>query len=251
MLTIWFGRRGSGKTTSIRATIPEMKKPVIVLDVLGNYTGYQSNGKDWIDVDNATSALIALRNYIEKPDENSGIIVIQTGNIDTAMDFMCSALWKIHGGTLVCDEGDAITISDSPCFDEAIRYGRNHGIDMVFGCRRPAEITKNVTAGADIIYIFNTHEPRDIEYYCDLLGDTLAYRIAALPPHYGVYRDFTEQKDGDFFADPTGKIHIKSSVPSYQEQTKPVKSTSQNKEKVNNNLTDDNSKEYPEVINGR
>jgi hypothetical protein len=208
VLTIYFGRRGSGKTTSIRAAIPEMKKPVFVLDVLGNYTGYSSDGKDWIDVESAKEALVAAKEYFENPCEQSGIIVIQTGDLDQTADFLCSALWRISGGTLVADEGDVLSPSECPCFDEAIRYGRNRGIDMVFGCRRPAEISKNVTAGADIVYILNTTEPRDIEYYRDYLGDELAFRLPKLPPHTGIYKDFINQTEGEFRADPSGKIHL-------------------------------------------
>lgn len=208
MLTVYFGRRGSGKTTSIRAEIPEMKKPVVVLDILGNYAGYESNGEEWFDTTSIKTALQEIQAFCEKPKEHSGIIVLQTGVLDTAVDFLCSALWKIEGGTLVLDEGDAFSLSDSPCFDEAIRYGRNHGIDMVFGCRRPAEITKNVTAGADIVYVFVTTEPNDIGYYRDYLGDELAFKLPKLPEHTGIYKNFLDQTEGEFRADQSGKIHL-------------------------------------------
>lgn len=209
MLSIYFGRRGSGKTTSIRATIPQLKKPVIIVDILGNYEGYSYQGKPWAQAYSTTETLQALRNYLQNPNEYSGIIAIQTGDIDIAVDFLCSALWKIGGGTLVVDEGDAFTLGDAPCFDEAIRYGRNRGIDMVFGCRRPAEITKNVTAGADIVYCFVTHEPRDIEYYEDYLGEEIAHKLPLLQKHHGIYKDFLDNREGEFFADSTGVIHKK------------------------------------------
>ena len=209
MLIIWFGRRGTGKATSIRASIPTLKKPVVVLDVLGNYTGYASQEGEWLDTHGTTETLEALKSYVAKPDESPSIIVLQTGSISTALDFICSAFWHTGGGTLVLDEGDFFSLSETPCFDEAIRYGRNRGIDMVFGCRRPAEISKNITAGADIVYVFNTSEPRDIDYYRDYLGDNMAFRLATLKPHTGLFKDIQNQSEGEFYAQPSGLIVLK------------------------------------------
>jgi len=208
MFTAVFGRRGSGKTTLIRAMIPKLKKPVVILDVLGNFQGYESGGKEWYDATSTKDALLEIRSFLQKPQEHSGIISLQTGDIDNSIDFLCSALWKIHGGTLVLDEVDSISISDAPCFDEAIRYGRNHAIDVVTGARRPAEVSKNITAAADRVYCFATREPRDIEYYREFLGDDLAFQIPKLPQWHGIYSDFLEQKHGTFRTDALGNIQI-------------------------------------------
>jgi hypothetical protein len=208
MLTAVFGRRGSGKTTMIRAMIPELKKPIVVIDVLGNFEGYEHDGQEWTDVDTIQDALNEIKNYCENSKEHSGVIVVQSGNLDNAIDFICSALWKIEGGTLVIDEVDAFSFTDAPCYDEAIRYGRNRGIDVVTGCRRPAEISKQITAAADRVYCFVTREPRDIEYYREFLGDEIAFQIPKLPPYHGIYYDFLEQKHGVFKTDENGKITI-------------------------------------------
>lgn len=217
MLTAVFGRRGSGKTTLIRAMIPQLKKPVVILDVLGNFQGYEHENKEWLDATSLAEALQGIKDYCEKPEEHSGVITLQTGDLDNSVDFLCSALWKIHGGTLVLDEIDAISIAEAPCFDEAIRYGRNHGIDMVTGCRRPAEVSKNITAAADRVYVFVTREPRDIEYYCEFLGDDLALQIPRLPPYHGVWADFIQQNQGLFKTDENGKITILKTTSQSQE----------------------------------
>lgn len=209
MFTAVFGRRGSGKTTLIRAMIPQLKKPVVIIDVLGNFTGYEHEGKDWVDTETISGALEEMRAYCQDPGKHSGVIVVQTGDLDNAIDFLCSALWKIHGGTLVLDETDAFSIGQSaPCYDEAIRYGRNRGIDIVTGCRRPAEISKHITAAADRVYAFVTREPRDIEYYCDFLGDEIALQIPKLAPFHGVWVDFLTQENGTFKTDQDGKVTI-------------------------------------------
>lgn len=218
MVTAVFGRRGSGKTTLIRAAIPELKKPVLILDVLGNFSGYGDRDGDWADTDSIPGALGALKNYLEKPKEFPGVIVLQTGDLNNAIDYLCAALWKIHGGTLVLDEVDAIRVADAPCFDEAIRYGRNHGIDIIFGCRRPAEVTKNLTAAADRVYCFATREPRDLDYYSEFLGDKVATIIPKLPQHHGIFCDFNEMTASTFKTDADGTvIMLKNFNPSSDE----------------------------------
>lgn len=207
-VTAVFGRRGSGKTTLIRAMIPELKKPVLILDILGNFTGYGDDSGEWLDTDNIPDALQGLKDYVENPSENPDTIVLQTGNVDQAIDYFCSALWEIHGGTLVLDEVDAIRIADAPCFDEAIRYGRNRGIDIIFGCRRPAEVSKNLTAASDKVYCFATREPRDIQYYAEFLGDDRAQKIQKLQVHHGILSDFNENAYYTYKTDVNGKIII-------------------------------------------
>src|ERR1035437_7755316 len=209
-VTAVFGRRGSGKTTLIRGLIPEMKKPIMILDILGNFSGYESSGEDWSDHDNIEDALEALKKYCDE-NEGPGIITIQTGEVDRACDYFCSALWSIGGGTLVLDEVDAISIAESPCFDEAIRYGRNRGIDIVFGCRRPAEVSKNLTAAADLVYCFATREPRDIQYYSEFLGDDVAEQIRSLEINTGIVTDFNEMSHKKYSTDENGTVTILNS----------------------------------------
>lgn len=216
MVEAVFGRRGSGKTTLIRAQIPELKKPVLILDILGNFSGYEDASGEWLDTTDIPDALSGLKNYLEKPNENPGIIVLQTGNVDQAIDYFCSALWESGGGTLVLDEVDAIRIADAPCFDEAIRYGRNRGIDIVFGCRRPAEVSKNLTAAADRVYCFATREPRDIMYYREFLGDERAERIQKLEVHHGILSDFNEMTFSTFKTTESGEVII---LNNYREST--------------------------------
>lgn len=207
MLLTVFGRRGSGKTTLIRRLIPVQKKPVMVIDVLGNYTE-----DPWVITYSVEEGLNELQKYVRDPEAHLGIVVVADSNVSRATDYVCSALWKIEGGTLVLDEVDSISVPDAPCFNEAIRYGRNHGIDVITGCRRPAELSKNITAGADVAFVFNTHEPRDLMYYDDFLGEELSAQLPRLPPHHGVYKDFRDGKTGIYRTDRDGKITLLGSI---------------------------------------
>jgi len=203
MLITVFGRRGSGKTTLIRRLIPTQKRPIIVIDVLGNFVN-----DGWDVAYSLKSGLESLAAYLRDKENHSGTIVVVDSDINRTIDYFCSALWKIGGGTLVLDEVDAFSIAESPCFDEAIRYGRNRGIDVITGCRRPAELSRNITAGADIAFIFNTHEPRDILYYSEFVGDELALTLRRLPQYHGIFKDFKNQKSGIFKTTGDGKITI-------------------------------------------
>lgn len=238
MLITCFGKRGSGKTTLIREWIKEAKKPVVIIDVLGNFdpcpdeiqNEKNPNPENWIFCENAIDAIEELKAYVSNPKEHEGIIVVQDGDIDRCTDFMSSALWKVQGGTLVLDEADAIRIADAPCFNELIRYGRNKGIDLITGCRRPAELDKNITAGADVIYCFTTHEIRDIDYFRSKFGDDFAEMLPTLPNYHGIYIDYNEHTTGTYSTDKKGKIKILTSqstlvtlkVPEKEKPTKKV-----------------------------
>jgi hypothetical protein len=222
MLITIFGRRGSGKTTMIRGLIPTMKKPVVVIDILGNYT----SEKQWKQTNEITEALTEiLKSTREK--NHPGIIVLSASDMSRATDYVCSALWHRGGGTIVLDEADAIDVTQSPCFDEAVRYGRNRGIDIITGCRRPAEISKNVTAGADIAYCLTTHEPRDLLYYREFLGDDAAAKLPRLAKYHGIARDFVDQQDFVFKTTPDGKIiKISKHSETVKKELKPVDNSS-------------------------
>lgn len=216
MLITVFGKRGSGKTTVIRDMIKDQKKPVVIIDVLGNFDPEADkiqekknpNNKKWVFCQNTPDAIDEIANYVDNPKSHPGVIVVQDGNIDRCTDFISSALWKIEGGTLIIDECDAIRIADAPCFNELIRYGRNKGIDLITGCRRPAELDKNITAGADVIYCFTTHEIRDIDYFRVKFGDDLANTLPSLPPYHGIYIDYLNNVTGEYKSNERGEITI-------------------------------------------
>lgn len=221
MLTTVFGKRGSGKTTLIRALVesPETRRPIVIVDVLGNFNPHVTNeenedtnpnGIDWVLIQEPAFLIEELKKYVSDPEKHSGIIVAQSPDAARMLDFASSALWEIKGGTLVLDEADFVSLADCPCFDEAIRYGRNRGVDLITGCRRPAEISKNITAGADLILCFTTHEPRDIEYFSKVLGSDFAERLPTLKRHHGLFIDYRDEIHGVFKTDRFGRVFVVS-----------------------------------------
>lgn len=210
MVINFFGRRGSGKTTTIRGgVLPYCRPPIIIIDVLGNY-----HEENFIQCNTIEGALDEIKRYTLSSDfskrrnqPGTPIIVLKTGNPALAADYVASAIWKINGGTLILDEIDAIKYKEGSCFDEYIRYGRNHNGDLITGCRRPAELDRNITAAANKFYCFSTHEFRDIEYFTQSVFGERALQLQSLPKFSGLYIDYDRHITGTFVIDPHGNIY--------------------------------------------
>lgn len=218
MLINIFGKRGSGKTHLIRENLETFTGPVCVIDVLGNFHIELPPDRETGDVElkyPTTNSLVEYLNWIEEwcesddPEkEQNKIFVLMPDEPNEALDFVCAALWELGQGTLVLDEIDAFKISESPCFDKVIRYGRNRNIHLVTGCRRPAEISRNITAGANKLYVYRTQEPRDVDYFSETILGPLAEKLMTLPKYHGIFIDYDRDVVGDFRVDENGDVFI-------------------------------------------
>lgn len=204
-----FGRRGSGKTTLISGNIHFYRSPVMVIDVLGNF-----KDEGYVHVSTIPDAIDAMRRAVSEFKEKlatmkgTPVIVLKTGDPTLACEYLSAAIWKLEtGATLVLDEVDSIQIREGSCFDEYIRYGRNRKGDLITGCRRPAELAKNITAAANKFYCFQTHEPRDIEYFRDSVFGDRAYELMKMEPYSGMFIDFDKKIVGKFRIDILGNVY--------------------------------------------
>lgn len=252
MLVNIFGKRGSGKTTTIRGQLRHCPSPVVVIDILGNF-----DNEEFIQVKSASEAILKLEDWLNEHNkrqngstiarflggakrsgtdttddtgsetgnassssgsrpsietshgenaQGSDVIIVQTADPNLTVDYLCPALWELGRGTLVLDEVDALEFSGSPCFDQLIRYGRNRNISVLTGCRRPAEVPRSITAGANKQYIFGTHEPRDLDYFrTTILGDR-AEQLMRMPKFTGIFVDYDKSTIGNFGIDINGEI---------------------------------------------
>lgn len=215
MLVNIFGKRGAGKTHMIKRALLKCEPPVVVLDVLGNFHDIPGT----YQTESLPDALQKIKEYNEQQsmdeyqrgltEEIPPVIVLQPMDASEAVDFVSALMWHEWGGTLVIDEADAFDIHQAPHFDYLIRYGRNHGVHILTGCRRPAEISRNITAGANALYIFQTQEPRDIEYFAKtLLGKQQAERLKNLPEFHGLFINYDKKTIGIFKTDQKGDVFI-------------------------------------------
>jgi len=201
MLINFFGKRGAGKTTAINGQLQDCRGPVIVCDVLGNYLN-----KGYIEKSSTADAILWIEAWIKNPDQENKILVLQCADPNLSVDFMSAALWESGQGTLILDETDAFSIHEAECFDQLIRYGRNRNIDLITGVRRPAEIPRNITAGANQIYAFQTQEPRDVDYFRTTLFGSRADELMVLQEFHGLFLDYDRKEIGEFRIDKNGTI---------------------------------------------
>ena len=206
MVINFFGRRGSGKTTVIRGNLHWCRPPILVIDVLGNF-----QRPEYIQCNSIPEVISTVQNYLKNnPDRTKPgfpVIVLKTGDPTLACDYLSSLIWKINGGTLVLDEVDSIRMKEGSCFDEFIRYGRNHNGDLLTGCRRPAELDRNITAAANKFYCFGTHEYRDIEYFEANVFGNRALELQTAEKFTGLFVDYDKNIIGTFQIDPAGNIY--------------------------------------------
>lgn len=213
MLVNIFGKRGAGKTVLIKNALKNCRGPVVVIDILGNF----QNIEDTIKAKSLGDAVSFVRDYRgaqdrgDNMDEIAKVIILDAHDPDETVDYVSSALWHAEGGTLVLDEADGFTPdSAAPRFDYLVRYGRNKGIDLLTGCRRPAEISRNITAGANRMFIFQTQEPRDIDYYKKTILGERAESLISMPDYHGIYLDYDKKSIGTFKTNSAGEVFILS-----------------------------------------
>lgn len=201
MVINFFGRRGSGKTTTIRGQLEDCRPPVLIVDVLGNF-----DDPSFIHSQDLPSLIQQIKKYYQGQKERK-VFCLKTSDPTLAADYLSSVIWHANGGTLILDEVDSIRYTDGSCFDEYIRYGRNHKGDLITGCRRPAELNRNITAAANKFYCFQTHEWRDIEFFRNSIFGDNAELLIKLEKFNGLFIDHDRGITGTFCIDPAGKIY--------------------------------------------
>lgn len=183
----------------IGGQIENCRPPVVIIDILGNF-----QNPEYFQTDKISAAILELKNQID--EDKFRAISLKTPDPDLAVDYLSAALWDCNGGTLILDEVDAFNFSEAPCFDQLIRYGRNKNVSIITGCRRPAELSRNITAAANQLYAFKTHEPRDIDYFQGTIFGDRAFELMRLPDFHGLFVDYDLKQIGTYRIDRQGKL---------------------------------------------
>lgn len=93
---------------------------------------------------------------------------------------------EIAPGTLIlADELDLIAPPNAwrtSWIRDVLHYGRHLDVSLVGCSRRPANVHRDVTALASVVYLGRITEPRDLDYCAAAWGDT-CYHAADLPPY--------------------------------------------------------------------
>lgn len=99
-----------------------------------------------------------------------------------AFEFANRVAWAAENFTVVWEEVDSFV--DAGRLPEwafrIVNHGRHRGL-RVFACaRRPARVSRDLTANATRIVAFHTSEPADVEYLRKYVGQAVAVQVAGL-----------------------------------------------------------------------
>lgn len=188
IIRLIFGKRGSGKTLLAEKMIQDHKR-LLVYDTIGEYT----NGVIIED-------LPALKEFWGKVYFRPGMFRIIYQPVDPEGDFdtICQLVYECGDMTFLIEELDRYSkpLTLSKPFKEIIQRGRHEGynIELIGVTQRPHGIDKLLTSQAKEMFIFNTTEPRDVDYFKDTIGYPVVCKIAALQEYeYVKYQDGTDQ----------------------------------------------------------
>jgi len=164
-----FGKRGSGKSTLAKKFL-RGKKRVIVFDPLGEYDGERFEN------------LGALLRHVRS--RARFFAVFRPRDARAEFPWLARIAYEVGSLCLVAEEISwAISPAKMPVeIETLIRYGRHRDVELVGISRRPAEVNRDLTSNANEVYIFRTHEPRDLEYFRKVIGSA-ADGLPNLPPY--------------------------------------------------------------------
>lgn len=107
-------------------------------------------------------------------------------------EFALFCRWAIRGATrgvgqtIVVDEVNLYCRAGSAPVEllELMRIGRHASVDFLFSARRPSEISRDLTAQADVLRIFRTLEPIDLDWFKKRCGKRFADTLTVLPKYH-------------------------------------------------------------------
>ena len=173
------GMRGEGKSFLVKQIIQEYPR-VIVIDNMGEYgncqvvEGFKNSVDAMVAASKTNQFRLSLRTF--------------SLNEDLALLDLCFDL--THGtaapDALIVIEEASRYVSTSMLpepIEKLVRYGRHRRLSQIYIARRPTELHRDITAQSDIIVTFRQHEPRDMKYLSQFMGDR-AYQANRLPKYH-------------------------------------------------------------------
>jgi hypothetical protein len=178
-----FGRKGTGKSYSIKRGLDKMRPhaPLVVFDFNREYHPDAPNPKDPIrgarlfrSLDEFLAAQRAQKGHI-------GRAVIWGSTEDFVR--MCTFVYASGGMTFVLDELHVYVEPTQypPIFKKLMYVGRHRRIDIIAAAWRPYGLPPFLRHAADEIRAFQTCEPRDLEWFRANCGVDLANALPRLP----------------------------------------------------------------------
>jgi energy-coupling factor transporter ATP-binding protein EcfA2 len=169
------GKRGSGKSYLVKKLI-ENETRLLVYDVMS-----ESN-PPYFGVTFLTEEKNQFTWFWRQFYKRDFRLVYRPINPKAEIDWIAQCVFALGNMTFVCEEIDSFCTSyDMPeSFRYIVQRGRHKNITLIGVTPAPFGINRDLTRQAKEIYVFNTNEPRDIQYLKDLLGNEIEKKIGEL-----------------------------------------------------------------------
>lgn len=182
-----FGKKGSGKSFLAKEIIEEYER-VTVIDSNGEYD-------DTEIITGFRECLDRLRE-IGKDEKQTTHFKISLRTTSSDADIaLIDVAGTIPNQLIVVEETSRYvrpTYLPEPIAN-LVRYGRHMDISQLYIARRPSEVSREITANADITIWFRTQEPRDLAYFKAMTGEN-PDKIRKLPRYKPfIYTDEPEK----------------------------------------------------------
>lgn len=174
------GHKGYGKTKLTEKLALLTNRPTIFLDPRSQY---EENIRRI-----AFTSVTKFENWISQK-ENYVIfmqykleLVVRAIDEDDA-ERLAELVYNMKKITFVIDEIDMFfdtRTNKKSYFNKLVQYGRHNQIDIITTSRRPANISRNLTALTDIFYFSRLREPNDKKYVKHSIGTEYVDVIADL-----------------------------------------------------------------------
>lgn len=166
------GKRGSGKTLLARELIKRQDCPRIVC--------YDSNGHDYSD-GVVCNGIEQLKHYWRRVIDGPYRLIFRSESPRKDFETVCQLIMAAGNTVFVVDEVDMYFDDGQPseAFGDVIRRGRHNDIELIGITQRPRQMGE-IRSMANVLYIFETHEPSDLQYYKQSFSERLVERIRQL-----------------------------------------------------------------------
>lgn len=176
------GKRGSGKTYLVNKLVAAERR-LIIWDRMSEY----KNGV----VFTAEHKMDFAEFFCEVYRKNFRLIY-RPLHPKEEITWIAELVYALGNVTFVVEEIDSICTAYKldETFEAIINRGRHKAITLIGVTPAPFGIHRDLTRQAKEVYVFNTNEPRDLQYLRDLLGTQMEQKVMLLQQYeYALWRD--------------------------------------------------------------
>lgn len=181
-IRVVLGKGGSGKSTLTRAWVEQLRGRVLIFDSAAE-PGY-AQGAEIVE-DQGELVRVLLGGF-------DPIRICYRDTMPGAFERFNRVAWAAEDATLVWEEVDRWCDAGrlAQWAFAIVNQGRHRNLRVIATARRPARVSRDLTANASRIVAFATREPRDLRYLAEYVGEEAAAKIPGMAPFHAL--DWTE-----------------------------------------------------------